>query len=65
MSITIKNKEQIETLNLFYSYKNSKWSRAQIKRISEEIGIKEKKVYKWLWDNKNKESKHNKFYIMN
>ena len=58
-----KNKKQIETLNLFYSYKNCKWSKAQIKRISEEIGLKEKKVYKWLWDKRNKECKHNKFYI--
>lgn len=58
-----KNKEQIEKLNLFYSGKNTRWSREQIKKISEEIGIKETKVYKWLWDKKNKEEKQNKFYI--
>ena len=36
-----KNKEQIEKLNLFYSGKNTRWSREQIKKISEEIGIKD------------------------
>ena len=35
----------------------------KIKRISEEIGLEENKVYKWLWDQKNKEHKNAKFVI--
>ena len=32
--------------------------------MSEIIGLKEKKIYKWLWDQKNKEfNKTNKFIV--
>ena len=59
-----KNKEQIEQLNSFYADKDKKWNRNDIKEISEKTGIKETKVYKWLWDKKNKEEKKRKFYIL-
>lgn len=57
-----KNDEQLKQLLEFYS-ENKQWSKNQIKRISEEIGLEENKVYKWLWDQKNKEHKTAKFVI--
>ena len=57
-----KNDEQLKQLLDFYS-ENKQWSKNQIKRISEEIGLEENKVYKWLWDQKNKEHKNAKFVI--
>lgn len=59
-----KNKEQIARLNQFYNDGKKKWTRSEIREISVSIGIKETKVYKWLWDKKNKEEKRLKFYIM-
>ena len=45
-------------------YKEHKiWSKAQIKEISQTIGLKENKVYKWLWDQRNKEMKATKFVV--
>ena len=45
-------------------YKENKiWTKKQIKEISEKIGLKETKIYKWLWDQKNKEYKASKFII--
>jgi hypothetical protein len=57
-----KNVEQIELLSKFYN-ENKNWSKEQIKRISETIGLKENKIYKWLWDQKNKEYKSTKFVV--
>lgn len=57
-----KNNEQLVHLSSFYS-KNKNWSKKQIKEISERIGLKENKIYKWLWDQKNKEFKANKFIV--
>ena len=34
-----------------------------IKEISQRTGLKENKVYKWLWDQRNKEYKQTKFII--
>jgi len=45
-----KNNEQLELLSKFYT-ENKNWSKKQIK-ISENIGLKENKIYKWLWDQK-------------
>ena len=59
-----KNSEQLKLLSLFYS-KNKKWNKQQIKKISQETGLKENKVYKWLWDQRNKEFKSAKFIIIN
>ena len=57
-----KNNEQIVLLSKFYmEHKN--WSKKEIKEISENIGLKENKIYKWLWDQKNKEYKATKFII--
>ena len=42
---------------------NKNWSKKQIKEISESIGLKENKIYKWLWDKKNKEYKVTKFVV--
>ena len=57
-----KNGEQLELLSKFYN-ENKNWSKEQIKRISETIGLKENKIYKWLWDQKNKEYKSTKFVV--
>lgn len=57
-----KNEDQIKRLTVFYK-ENKEWSKKEIKKISEEIGLKENKVYKWLWDQKNKEIKNAKFYV--
>ena len=42
---------------------NKNWSKKQIKEISDNIGLKENKIYKWLWDQKNKEYKVTKFVV--
>ena len=57
-----KNNEQLELLSKFYT-ENKNWSKKQIKEISETIGLKENKIYKWLWDQKNKEYKVTKFVV--
>ena len=57
-----KNGEQLELLSKFYN-ENKNWSKEQIKGISESTGLKENKIYKWLWDQKNKEYKSTKFVV--
>ena len=58
-----KNNEQIAFLSKFYK-ENKNWSKNEIKQMSKNIGLKENKIYKWLWDQKNKEyNKSNKFVI--
>ena len=57
-----KNTNQIVFLSKFYK-ENKHWSKKQIKEISERIGLKEKKIYKWLWDQKNKEYTTTKFVV--
>jgi hypothetical protein len=47
---------------VFYN-ENKHWSKLQIQKISEQTGLKENKVYKWLWDQKNKELKNAKFVV--
>ena len=47
--------------NFFNEHKH--WSKNQIKEISQRTGLKENKVYKWLWDQRNKEYKQTKFII--
>ena len=57
-----KNNEQLFLLKKFYS-EHKYWNKSQIREISCKIGIKENKVYKWLWDQRNKETKNAKFII--
>ena len=58
-----KNNEQIALLSKFYN-ENKNWSKKEIKEMSKNIGLKENKIYKWLWDQKNKEyNKSTKFII--
>ena len=57
-----KNNEQIALLKKFYN-EHKHWSKNQIKEISQKIGLKENKVYKWLWDQRNKELKSTKFVV--
>ena len=57
-----KNNEQIALLKKFYN-DHKHWSKNQIKEISQKIGLKENKVYKWLWDQRNKEIKATKFVV--
>ena len=58
-----KNKTQIEVLNNFYDSQKGKWTRLEIRELSKTIGIKETKVYKWLWDRKAKDEKKKKFVL--
>ena len=57
-----KNNEQLNMLSRFYNG-HKHWSKNQIKEISQRTGLKENKVYKWLWDQRNKEYKQTKFII--
>ena len=57
-----KNNEQLSLLKKFYK-EHKFWSKSQIKEISQTIGLKENKVYKWLWDQRNKEMKATKFVV--
>ena len=57
-----KNNEQILLLSQFFN-EHKHWSKNQIKEISNRTGLKENKVYKWLWDQRNKEYKATKFII--
>ena len=57
-----KNNEQLELLTKFYN-DNKNWTKKQIKEISEIVGLKENKIYKWLWDKKNKEYMATKFVV--
>ena len=57
-----KNNEQIIILKKFYD-EHKHWSKNQIREISQKCGLKENKVYKWLWDQRNKEMKSTKFVV--
>ena len=57
-----KNNEQLVMLSQFFN-EHKHWSKNQIKEISQRTGLKENKVYKWLWDQRNKEYKATKFII--
>ena len=57
-----KNNDQINLLKKFYN-EHKHWSKNQIKEISQKIRLKENKVYKWLWDQRNKEIKATKFVV--
>ena len=57
-----KSERQLFLLKKFYS-ENKIWSKNQIKELSSKMGIKENKVYKWLWDQRNKDTKNNIFVI--
>ena len=57
-----KNNEQLSMLSNFFN-EHKHWSKNQIKEISIRTGLKENKVYKWLWDQRNKEYKQTKFII--
>ena len=57
-----KNNEQLVMLSQFFN-EHKHWSKNQIKEISQKTGLKENKVYKWLWDQRNKEYKATKFII--
>ena len=57
-----KNNEQLFLLSQFFN-EHKHWSKNQIKEISIRTGLKENKVYKWLWDQRNKEYKTTKFII--
>ena len=57
-----KNNEQLIMLSQFFN-EHKHWSKNQIKEISQKTGLKENKVYKWLWDQRNNEYKATKFII--
>jgi hypothetical protein len=57
-----KNNQQLTMLSEFFN-EHKHWTKNQIKEISLKTGLKENKVYKWLWDQRNKEYKVAKFVI--
>ena len=57
-----KSDKQLFLLKKFYS-EHKNWNKSQIKEISVKLGIKENTVYKWLWDQRNKEAKSTKFIV--
>ena len=57
-----KNEKQIILLTQFFN-EHKHWSKKEIKEISQKTGLKENKVYKWLWDHKNNKSKATKFVV--
>ena len=57
-----KSDKQLGLLSKFFK-ENKNWSKNQIKEISENTGLKENKIYKWLWDQKNKQYKATKFVV--
>jgi hypothetical protein len=59
---TRKNTLQIDFLKDSYKV-NKDWSKEHITNISNQIGLPENKVYKWLWDQKNKDLHKRKFII--
>ena len=59
-----KNIDQIKFLTDFYK-QNKNWTKSQVQEISLKTGLKENKVYKWLWDQKNKDYKVTKFVVKN
>ena len=59
-----KNSEQIFILSKFYN-EHKNWTKKEIKEISKNTGLKEKKIYKWLWDKKNKYFNNTTKFIIN
>ena len=57
-----KNNQQLTMLSEFFN-EHKHWTKNQIKEIRLKTGLKENKVYKWLWDQRNKEYKVAKFVI--
>ena len=57
-----KNNQQLDMLLNFYN-EHKHWNKQQIKEIAQKTGLKENKVYKWLWDQRNKEYKNTKFLV--
>lgn len=58
-----KNMEQIKLLDNFYKEKKNNWTKEQIRNIANVTGLKESKVYKWLWDKRNKDYRFPKFVV--
>lgn len=57
-----KNNEQLAILTNFYNT-HSNWSKKQMKDICNITGLGENKVYKWLWDQRNKGIRNTKFVV--
>ena len=50
-----KSSSQIKYLEELYKTNKDNWSNDLLSEITQEIGLDERKVYKWFWDQKNKE----------
>jgi hypothetical protein len=62
-----KSNEQIQNLKELYDKnKNKDWSKEEIQEVALKTGLNKNRVYKWLWDKKNKELllKKDKFMIV-
>ena len=60
-----KTTMQLKILHSTYQENFSKdWNKEMICEIANRIGLKETKVYKWLWDKKNKEMSEKKVFLI-
>ncbi len=50
-----KSSEQLKYLMETYLNNKEAWSKELVLETSQKIGLEEKKIYKWFWDQKNKE----------
>ena len=57
-----KNQEQLKILANYFKEKET-WNKEEIRQISLDTGLKVPKVYKWLWDQKNKKLTKSMFYV--
>jgi hypothetical protein len=60
-----KTTQQLQILQTTYKqHHNKEWNKEMITEISSQIGLEETKVYKWLWDKKNKEMSDKKVFFI-
>jgi len=60
-----KSSHQLDALKITYEKSSNKdWNKETITEISNKIGLSENKVYKWLWDKKNKEMMDKKIFFI-
>lgn len=57
-----KNQEQLKILANYFKEKET-WNKEEIRQISIDTGLKVPKVYKWLWDQKNKKMTKSMFFV--
>jgi hypothetical protein len=60
-----KSSQQLQILQTTYKqHQNKEWNKEIISEIASQIGLEETKVYKWLWDKKNKDILDKKVFFI-